>query len=207
MEKVKVTQKQAAAIEVHKKHIGTDLPEIINTQISGWQFQENKCLDELTLDEFIRALYIGYEVELGFNIGDWVVLEDGFIGEIEFINELEGWANIGDTKRTKERGVCLAKTYDLIDIVRHATPSEIAEEKERRWWKKHGRDVWELKKGDLLFCNHGGRVHRVMQPNLNKPAQDETRLSDGLWVTDDELKRNWKVACFIKDRLDVKTND
>src|SRR5699024_11265270 len=38
--------------------------------------------------------------------------------------------------------------------IRYATESEIAAEKERRFWNRHGREVWELKQDDLLISRN-----------------------------------------------------
>jgi hypothetical protein len=134
----------------------------------------------------------GYEVEPEYKVGGWVVLEDGYIGEIEFINEIEEWANIGDSKDTKERGVCLAKTYDLVDIERHATPSEIAEEKERRFWSEHGREPWQLKQGDILTKTIDG-FPVIVSPH------NEDYLND---FDIGGLRKQYRVACFVDDRED-----
>lgn len=72
------------------------------------------------LDELIRALYIGYEVETTYKVGDWVINKN--------------------TKRAIEvdepKVDFLNKDYSHGKIFRHATPEEIAKGKERRTNKK-----------------------------------------------------------------------
>src|SRR5699024_5902020 len=79
-----------------------------------------------------KALYIGYEVEETFEVGDWIYSKqvEKFI-KIEDEGQLEGYNKFPSYYRS-------------------ATPEEIAKEKERRWWAKHGREVWGLRRNDLV---------------------------------------------------------
>src|SRR5699024_2384716 len=133
MEKVKLTQEQAWMIENHRgafeslmrKHHMKGLPTYI---------------DELTTQQVVDAYFGGYEVEKTFKVADWVVHENGkLIGQVTRIYEDEL-----EVKRLGDRYIWNKK------YVRHATPEEIEEEKQRRRWARHGRDVWQLKKCDLL---------------------------------------------------------
>src|SRR5699024_1047502 len=110
----------------------------------GWSFKEYLCLNALSTDEFIRALYIGYEVEETYEVGDWVYVEA----------PKEGLPNVYQVMNADKYSVNLDRLYGNFknSKLRHATPEEIAEEKQRRWWAKHGRNVWELREGDLLRC-------------------------------------------------------
>jgi len=72
---------------------------------------DSKCLQSLSLDELARALYVGYEVE--FEDGDWLVnTHNGIIFKIE------------DGRKDNLKDIVGAKH------LRHATESEIVEEKE-----------------------------------------------------------------------------
>lgn len=174
MEKVKITHEQADAIEKIKSGALMDVP----------------------LDNLIKAMIIGYEIEPEFKVGDWVVTKDGYIGEIEYINEVDKWANIGYSKDTKERGVCLAKTFKLNDIERHATIEETEQEKERRFWVRHNRDVWELRQGDVLSKKRGS--YTVWEIHEDRVIFNEF----GITKTWEELKSEFKVTCFAENRLD-----
>src|SRR5699024_8339131 len=136
-EKVKLTREQAEAVEIRRNM--NMFENSIKCHITG-QFKgdSNKALAELSLDEFIRALYIGYEVEESYEVGDCVVLDDGQIVEI-----------IEDGSCTVVVGWIINRLMyrDQINkslIKRHAT-------KQERWWAKHGRNVWELKENDILY--------------------------------------------------------
>lgn len=185
-EKVKLTQEQIQTVR---------------------KFMNNDNVLKLSLNELHRVIDGEYEAEKTFEVEDWVVCEDGYIGQIEFINEIEKWANIGYSKDTKERGVCLATTYDLIDIIRHATPEEIAEEKKRRWWNRNNRKTWELHVGDTLISRknpYSCRIKFVEDVNENSVL-----LVDGIQdefyegVSELEYMRDeYEVFCFKEDRKD-----
>lgn len=199
MEKVKLTKEQVVTLETAIELNGFE--GVVRQHVEGgWTTSTLKALNDLSVDKLVRALYIGYEVDSQYKIGDWVVLEDGYIGEIEFINEVEGWANVGYSKDTKERGVCLARTYDLIDIKRHATPSEIAQEKERRWFAKHGRKPWELKKKDVLKFSNGNFYEVESVDELEKVVFFEN--GEEMYLNQVEL--NFTVVCFADERKDIK---
>lgn len=129
MSKVKITQEQADAIEGI-----TDRESAAELQINGWKWYKNRCLNNLSFDDFIKALYIGYEVEPEFEVGDWVYRKsDGVVSKINRIENQEDF--YGEFSTDKHRG------WLYVEEIRHATPEEIEKEKERRWWAKHNRDV------------------------------------------------------------------
>lgn len=123
MKKVKVTKEQAEEIEFAQ---GYHLEEYVikaHTGATTWELVGKfKGLNKLVLDKLIRALYIGYEVEPDFKVGDWVYHKPTkSIGKVDAV---------GDTKIS-------VITYDDfiyfgISEIRHATPEEISAEKERR---------------------------------------------------------------------------
>ncbi|GIO25358.1 hypothetical protein [Oceanobacillus sp. J11TS1] len=158
MEKIKLTQEQLEKIE--RELDGTERSEVklltrhtkcVVTDDDTW-INDYKCLNKLSLEDMARILFIpgSYEVIPEFEPGDWVVTKTGYVGEIEFIDDFGGWANIGYSKDTKQSGVCLAETFNLDEIERHATPEEIANEKKRRFWKRLGRGVDEYRRGDIV---------------------------------------------------------
>lgn len=205
-EKVKLTKKQAEAIEyISVNNIG----ENVMTQLNGHWDDKRSVLHELHLDDFINALYIGYEVEEKYKIGDWVVLKDGHVGEIEFINEDEGWANIGYSKDTKERNINLGNTYKLEDIVRFATQEEIEIEKERRWWKRRKRKVWELiTKDEIRNKATQERYDVVNRLHESVIMERVNRNSDGsrtvITVNRDSINSlNYEVVCLAENREDI----
>lgn len=161
MDKIKITQEQANIIE--------SLEEIQKPFYVSWKAKGilyTGVLEDLPLDELIRALYIGYEVEEEFKFGDWVRLNNGDLFKITSGN--------------------LASEYSKSNAIRHATPEEIAEEKQRRWWKNNNRNVWELKKGDVVSENFSSETQII--------GADICRFS---------YPDQFKVVCFVKDRKDV----
>ena len=194
MEKVKLTQEQADAIERGIKIYGKS--RIMNDHaLDGWVGNLND-LNGLTKDEIARALYVGYEVVPEFKVGDWVYVEA----------PKEELPNVYKIMNTERYIVNLDRLYGKHkkSDIRHATPKEIAEEKERRWWVKHGRDVWELKEGDVLKEN-GGTSHPVVVTRENKTddGHDRTPSFNFIFTEMDCIKKNFRVVCFAEDRKDA----
>lgn len=145
MEKVVITQEQANAIEWVMKFSdkSSTVEEHIEYRLeeSGWKLDDLKPLNELSTDYLIRALYIGYEVEPEFKVGDWVVCEvpEGASSNIYKVTDNAGYSvNLdnmyGNFKKNK---------------IRHATESEIAEEKERRNENKAREVISSLKSEEV----------------------------------------------------------
>src|SRR5699024_5125782 len=89
---------------------------------------------------------------------------------------------------------------------RHATPDEIAKEKQRRWWAKHGRDVWELKNGDLLNTGNGILVYDSTYLGEYKfKRTDSGRLVASANIS--YAQRNYQLACFAEDRKDLESEE
>lgn len=192
-EKVVLTQEQADEIEGLMKephNLTRDELLVEHTELGGFT-NLNEAEVDLTL--LAKALYVGYEVKPKFKVGDWVVLR--FEGE-EWITDLTKESEFGgfytDSRLPGEK----QKFYSS-SILRHATPEEIAEEKERRWWKGNGRKPWELKQGDVVVDvkGHAYNVEEVLNDGVVSTKGVETSL----W----EIKRRFKVACFAEDRKDV----
>lgn len=179
MEKVKITQRQANAIEWQKEE----------ARRAHERFKRNHQCDldeqlytllELSTEKYMKALYIGYEVEPEFKVGDWIYGK--YTRSVHQVDE----NNVLDE---------LNKAHDLI---RHATPEEIEQEKERKWWKSHGRDVWELKEGDLLK-NSFGFIREVQ--GINESGEYVT-LPNFTPFSKKEIRHYFTIACFAEDRLD-----
>jgi hypothetical protein len=148
MERVKLTPEQAKVLERLKE----SHPKVVLVRShyvgTNWYLHQTKGteLDRLDLDTFIRALYIGYEIEEPFKVGDWVKyknLDREYVyGKIEKINEFgSAEAHWSDGKGG---GMPLPRLERM-------TPEEIAAEKERRKWAAIARKVGEYKKGDVVM--------------------------------------------------------
>lgn len=204
MNKPVITQEQADAIGYAiERHSRVRLIDTYMKNGNGCFVEKLKQLYKMSYDDFFRCLYIGYEVEPEFKVGDWVVTKSGYVGEIEFINEFEGWANIGYSKETKERGVCLAKTFKLNEIERHATESEIAQEKERRKWEKIGRKLGEYHHYDIALDLINDVYVEVDDPDaypggsMRVASLDDTLDS---WMVNPV---NLTLVCPAENRLDT----
>src|SRR5699024_8043508 len=102
-----------------------------------------------------------------FNVGDWVHVS---------------WSNTNPSVhkviKTGVRSTCGNKNgieidWDgsptpPLDIIRHATPEEISEEKERRFFARNGRDPCELKEGDVLSSNNHESLFQVVYSSINR---------------------------------------
>ena|SRR5690625_4134508 len=190
MEKVKLTKEQANAIEWALQKENEYSPDrLLRLRSSDNANFHNELypLNDIDIAVLARALYIGYEVEPEFKVGDWVVsVKTGFVGTILDIFS-DGMAHLS------WRGSVAIKN------LRHATPEEIQQEKERRWWAKHGREVWELKAGDFLIYKKFGTIEEVKEVN-------EQRYLIGKltgYMELDYIKDNYSVAFFVEDRKDI----
>lgn len=185
MKKVKLYKEQAEELELQKKEL--PIHGIVTRRMLS--SRNNKTFESIDLDTLIRALYIGYKVEETFKVGDWVVHSNGnIIRQIEKVERDR--VNVTDG----EDGYIWGISY-----IRHATPSEIAEEKQRRWWAKHGREVWELKENDLLYYDDEFKeVEEVSEIGSIMLS------SERMYLPIKTIKNKYSVACFAEDRKDVK---
>src|SRR5690625_2394970 len=127
MEKVKITQEQADALRKAIADYGSD--NVMNDHVKMIDNWENILdpLNDLEPHQLARALYVGYEVEPEFKIGQWVKSRHGIgTGKITKIDKMGYYTDFGMIATS--------------DDIRHATPQEIATEKARRWWAKHDRE-------------------------------------------------------------------
>src|SRR5699024_6673411 len=146
------------------------------------KWKENRCLNDLSILDMARALYEGYEVEETFKVGDWV--KDTSTNAVIKIKDRQHRNNINDPRYS---------------TVRHATPEEIAEEKQRRWWAKHGREVWELRENDILYYDDEFKeVEEVAGIGAIMLS------SERVYLPIETIKNKYSVACFADDRKDVK---
>ena len=193
MSKVVLTKEQAEAIETLKKE--KSFREIIklnlhaNTWGGTYVEKPKRIIVKMNFDDLIKALYIGYEVKPEFKVGDWVYHQsDGIVSQITRVNFNK---LVSDAINTDGH-----KGWISCEDIRHATSEEIKQEKERRWWEKHGREVWELKEGDIL-----------VETALNFPVEIH-KVDDYVWFSKFDnrpknvVKETHKVVCFVEQRLD-----
>ena len=160
-------------------------------------------LKELSVGEVARALYIGYEVEPEFKVRDWVYrVSDKKIYRVDFVTEEGLILDDENLWMFNEKGNDYGKHTPPEDV-RHATPEEIKEEKDRRLFYRNGRKVWELRKNDILYNSWLG-IRTVFH------IQDSGKVSfsEGHREYDiDEIKESYRVACFAENREDVKDDE
>lgn len=117
MEKVKITQEQADAIE----YVGAGCSNtfLIRKKLCdpGWFAGRHKSIRDMDNLIFIDALRIGYEVGLNFNAGDWIHVTsfDG-VGVYQVITTDESLGAIE---------VDSGARFYITDDIRHATSEEI----------------------------------------------------------------------------------
>lgn len=151
--KVKISQEQADAIERYLKcHDHCDVT-IINSHASGAirMLGAYQALDNMSVYTMSRAILSGYEIELEFKTGDWVVynsLEGIVIGQLQKC--------IFDDFRVDRADKDGMSFYP--NEWRHATNDEIKKEKERRMWKTIGREVGEFRERDVGYARKGTLV-------------------------------------------------
>lgn len=128
MTKPIITQEQADAIESladNKKGLAVDF------HVKAIWENEHGVLNDLSTDQLIKALYIGYEVELEYLRGDWV---NFYFGGRHYIGKILGTYTSGMFEVLSTE-LTSSKKVDRKDVSR-ATETEIAQEKERRTEKK-----------------------------------------------------------------------
>lgn len=206
MGKVKVTQEQADKI---KKLIETgqrdkDIIRLIDGDFDVHFNSYYRELGKMNGKTLLKALTIGYEVEPEFKVGDWVVHKNGN----PFNTYLKPLAvKITSVKKDK---IYYAEDCNVTrsERIRHATPEEIAEEKDRRWWRKHGREHLQFIKNDLVSYRDTswGGLCTVSSNEYSKDAFGNRLVS--LW--NHRLEKfisinadNLQIVCFADDRKDV----
>lgn len=169
-EKVVLTKEQAKAIE---------------------EFQKTVHELGISLDELKGIFESGYEVKPEFKVGDWVYdMQYNKVACVDHrgVDDIRVWVDDED--------------YNFFAIVniRHATPEEIEEEKERRFFAEYGRDVWELKRGDIVRLSNGW----IVEIDSIDLSQDfAVRFINQNYVEDGaQLKNVQKLIVPVEKRLD-----
>ena len=208
MNKVILTQEQAESLELtlEKANENKDLalgwisPALHHRKPLNKKFSS---LKELSVGEVARALYIGYEVEPEFKVRDWVYrVSDKKIYRVDFVTEEGLVLDDENLWMFNEKGNDYGKHTPPEDV-RHATPEEIAEEKERRWWTKHDRDVWELRKRDILKHKRGNKLIEVKKVHNSQYLIGTCTY----YKNKEDVKKHYTVICLAENRLDVKDDE
>lgn len=196
-EKVKLTRPQAAAIERIKSN--SVQFNIEKHESKSWR--DLSGLNDLSTEELALALFIGYEIKEEFKVGDWVIHDNKTIGKVKkIVNDVITIdVELGYLRDNGE----IAYVNTLARYFRHATPEEIAEEKERRWWTKHSRKPWELKVGDVLI--YGDATLETSEiVEITRVADDRIYFNDGNMEYMCDINLGYKIVCFAENRLDLQ---
>lgn len=188
-EKVKVTQEQADWL--HRYELTQEQVDH-HIDIQPYRKRPDSPIVDWPASKVARALYIGYEVEPEYKIGDWVTVfkKTGTILEIRENGEV-----MTDIKGDKYG----ANQIFYTDAIRHATASEIEQEKERRFWSKHGREVKEYRKGDILKGYVGiFEVIEITDEDHSIRFINDDGRNDGFFK-----EASLEVVCFAEFRLDI----
>ena|SRR5699024_1405844 len=194
MEKVKLTREQARAVEHKKKNDGRGIKAVLNDIFYEPKFTDirsvNEVIREIGMENFIKALYIGYEVEPEIKVGDFVDIN------------LFGISRIAEVTGVKGNMIAIngSDEYHLFKINRVLTDEEKQEEKQRRWWESNNRAVWELKEGDILKDIYQRENHEVVGIGFMGSVMFE---GDTSYRAVDEIENKCTVVCFAEDRKDV----
>jgi len=146
------------------------------------------------IDELIRALYVGYEVEEEFKEGDWVFPTRLYSAETSVYKVVE----------TMHRSIKLDhgfSHFELMGDFRHATDEEIATEKQRRFWNGNDRETNEFRANDL-FSTKDGTIYEVAEFSKGSPYPVNFINSSGN-KDSYKLTAGLKVVCFAEDRKDI----
>jgi len=161
-------------------------------------------IDSLPIDDVVKAIVYGYEVEPEFKVGDFVTYENNYGDKYTetITRQIQGFIDGENYWKEKCARFNGGKAMPLSRL-RHATPSEIAEEKERRWWSARNRDVWELRARDILKQKIGNELAEV------KEVHNSGYLI-GKWTcyeSKEYIKKHYTVVCLAENRLDVKDDE
>lgn len=194
MSKVQITQEQLGILNTYINTHGKDGTIDMHKYWCG----DADCLNDLKYSEIAKVLYTeDYEVVPELKIGDYVFCtnkeKQKSIGKITSITGMDG-----DVYVVKFEDIGLVERF-VSNRLRHATPEEIEQEKERRWWAEHGRDVWDLVVGDILIDKRINSVDIFKGFNLKGEAVFELSMDQHMYF----VKKYSKVICFAEDRKDI----
>lgn len=190
MEKVKLTPEQAESLEYLKRNFRYKEIVILHVQKYGCDWVgKGEGINGLDVDTLIKALYIGYEIEEPYKVGDWLhVTTPNFDFVAKVVGERDEYTEFDNGKKLS--------AFEF----RKATPEEIAAEKERRKWATIGREVGEYKTNDIVYhekYGYGVYVRQMIEPF------NQEKYSGWHDVKVKELE----LICPVEQRFDLKGDD
>jgi hypothetical protein len=147
-EKIVLTVEQGKAVENFKEQNDSlEYLAIRKSESKAFKYMY-KAFNDMTLDEIVKALYVGYEVEKPkFEVGEWVTRNKTM--ETDDKGWLEGYTfqimSIGSVfNRSIPSAIESTGRSHNLKSLRHATPEEII-------FAELGREVGEFKDGDQII--------------------------------------------------------
>ena len=188
MDKLVITQEQERSFldfkSTNKDCKTEEMLELFNDNHKHWESQSRKGIASFTPQQFALLLCGWYEVEEEYTIGDWVIyLHSNQIFMVKGIG-IDGSIMTDDPTNGK---------YTHSSHYRKATPEEIAQEKERRFWAELGREVDGYKVGDVV--SKSGNIQEI-SGTLRDGWKIQTYSSP---VYNDELT----LICPVERRMDT----
>lgn len=174
MKKVKLTESQVDAFEFTNKF--NNLEFNVRKHMNGWTDKRTLCLNSLSLKDYLKALYIGYEVEPVYHLKELVKY-----GECIF--EIYQIPRIGAVNLKSELGSTIS--HVPVTEIEKLTNDELSTEKTRRWWSSNHRDVNELKTDDVVLNTQTDKIYTISKFSNKKLLTYE------------------KVICFAQERKDI----
>src|SRR5690625_3407407 len=185
MEKVKLTREQANALEslledYTKEEIIKENFNPVKRMAFYPDGDKNIVFRILTDEMLVKALYVGYEIKEQYKKGDWVKLKD--------------------------RNEAIKLSYDWMvdqangihyERIRPATDEEASAE----WFKRHGREHWELRYNDILIDEQGNLYSFVEECGALLELYS-CHVGGVKLKSYEELQDNFQIVCFAEDRKD-----
>lgn len=187
MSKVILTQEQADAVDWLER-TGTleGNVRIIFFTHELERGPKSKILKDMGFYRVMRAIFQGYKTKEHFEVGDWAKDSKGRLFKI-----------------TEDR-VHTANNDPRYQELEKATDEEV----KKYWWNKHGRDVWELKEGDVLIIND--HSYQIVAQVIEKEGETlywfdspdgPGNVTQQHLIDEDEWE--WQVIYFAEDRKDI----
>ncbi|GEN87215.1 hypothetical protein [Oceanobacillus sojae] len=201
MEKIKLTQEQANAIEYALNKTGDykdDKDRLIRDISRDYVNFHNDLfsLNKIDIAVAAKALYAGYEVIPQYKVGDWITVfyENGNFKYTAKITSVESEFVRVDVNTSRN----FPQYLNGYGIVRHATPEEIQQEKKRRFWNGIGRIEDEYKQNDLVEVDY--QDYGIINGKTNSGTWMIYHINDDATVfcSSDEIR----LIVKAEDRLD-----
>ncbi|WP_156418759.1 hypothetical protein [Lentibacillus amyloliquefaciens] len=175
-EKVKVTKYEKEKIEefLERYHLFAGVPMI----------------------KIFNAAVRGYEVEPEFEEEQWIIaFHDN--GKHKCTAKITGiYSGYLTVDVINVHGEDLHLPLDGYYVIRHATLSEIAEEKERRMFEANGRDYRQFRDGDIVKGQAESDGQRLFGELLLSPGNPPKINKIETFIS------GLKIICFAENRLD-----